>query len=178
MNPATPQSLFARLIELTIETQTIDHPPAFTVEDGEAHVGHMAGVHVKNLFLCDAKKKMWLVTVPWDRVIDLKVLPDKISSKRLSFGSPERLLRTLGVKPGSVSPFCVINDPGQQVQIVLDSWMMKQNLINAHPLINTQTTAIHAKDLLNFISACGHKPLIVDLDEGDVTHRESSSDQR
>tara|TARA_B110000438_G_scaffold285992_1_gene316731 strand:+ start:4188 stop:4706 length:519 start_codon:yes stop_codon:yes gene_type:complete len=168
MSPATPQSLFARLTELKIETQTIDHPPAFTVEDGEAHVGHMAGVHVKNLFLCDAKKKMWLVTVPWDRVIDLKALPGRISSKRLSFGSPERLLRTLGVTPGSVSPFCVINDPGQQVQIVLDSWMMEQGLINAHPLINTQTTAIRASDLLKFINACGHEPLIVDLYDGDV----------
>ncbi len=161
--PATPPVLFARLNELGIQTQTVDHPTAFSVEDGEAHVGHLPGVHVKNLFLCDAKKKMWLVTAPWDRVIDLKALPPYIGSKRLSFGSADRLMRILGVAPGSVSPFCIVNGPALEVQVVLDAWMMDQDLINAHPLINTKTTTIHAADLIKFIDACGHRPLIVEL---------------
>jgi len=76
--PATPDDLLDRLAALEIATTTVDHPPAFTVEDGEAYVGHLPGVHVKNLFLCDAKKKMWLVTVPWDQTIDLKGLPTLI----------------------------------------------------------------------------------------------------
>lgn len=161
--PATPADLFERLSDLEIETETLDHPPAFTVEDGEAHVGHLPGVHVKNLFLCDAKKKMWLITVPWNQDIDLKALPSLIESKRLSFGSPDRLLRTLGVVPGSVSPFCVFNDPDVHVQAVLDAWMMEQELINAHPLVNTKTTTITPSDLLKFMRACGHAPRIVDF---------------
>ncbi|NKB42941.1 MAG: prolyl-tRNA synthetase associated domain-containing protein [Alphaproteobacteria bacterium] len=160
---ATPDDLLDRLYALGIETTTVDHPPAFTVEDGETFVGHLPGVHVKNLFLCDAKKKMWLVTVPWDRPVDLKALPPFIESKRLSFGSADRLLRTLGVTPGSVSPFCVINDPCASVQVVLDAWMMDQELINAHPLINSKTTTIGPTDLLKFMRACGHAPRIVDF---------------
>ena len=161
--PATPEGLLARLNGLGLKTCTEDHPAAFTVAAAESIVGHLPGVHVKNLFLCDAKKKMWLVTAPWDRSINLKILPSLIGSKRLSFGSPERLLRTLGVTPGSVSPFCVINDPDVQVQVILDSWMMTQHQINAHPLINTKTTSIHPQDLLKFMRACGHAPRIVDL---------------
>ena len=161
--PATPSMLFDRLAELGIQTETINHPPVFTVDDGEVHVGHLPGVHVKNLFLCDAKKKMWLVTAPWDRKIDLKALPLHIGSKRLSFGSADRLMRTLGVTPGSVSPFCAINDSSQEVKIALDAWMMDQDIINAHPLDNTKTTTIRSLDLVKFIRACGHHPLIVDL---------------
>ena len=106
---------------------------------------------------------MWLLTAPWDRDINLKELPPVIGSKRLSFGSADRLLRVLGVTPGSVSPFCVINDPEHQVQVVLDAWMMQQDIINAHPLVNATTTSIQTADLMKFIRACGHDPLIVDL---------------
>lgn len=160
---ATSEDLFARLKALGIETATLDHPPAYTVEEGEAHVGHLPGVHVKNLFLCDAKKKMWLVTVPWDCAVDLKALPPHINSKRLSFGSADRLLRVLGVTPGSVSPFCAINDIDGVVDVVLDAWMMKQDVINAHPLINTKTTTIKARDLRRFLEDSGHEPRIVDF---------------
>ena len=161
--PATPEDLFAKLAELGIETATVTHPPAFTVEEGEQYVGHLPGVHIKNLFLCDAKKKMWLVVAPWDRRVDLKSLPDKIGGARMSFGSADRLMRVLGVSPGSVTPFTVINDPTGQVQVILDADMMKAELINAHPLINTMTTTIHSGDLLRFLAACGHQPRLVDL---------------
>ena len=161
--PATPEDLFAKLADLGIETTTVTHPPAFTVEEGEQYVGHLPGVHIKNLFLCDAKKKMWLVVAPWDRKVDLKALPNKIGGGRMSFGSADRLLRVLGVTPGSVTPFTVINDPTAQVQVILDADMMKADLINAHPLINTMTTTIRAPDLTRFLVACGHQPRLVDL---------------
>ena len=161
--PTTPEDLFAKLADLGIETTTVTHPPAFTVEEGEQYVGHLPGVHIKNLFLCDAKKKMWLVVAPWDRKVDLKALPDKIGGGRMSFGSADRLLRVLGVTPGSVTPFTVINDPTAQVQVILDTDMMKADLINAHPLINTMTTTIRATDLTRFLAACGHQPRLVDL---------------
>lgn len=163
MTPKTPEDLFARLGELGIATTTVTHPPAFTVEEGESYVGHLPGVHIKNLFLCDAKKKMWLVVVPWDRRIDLKALPDKIGAARLSFGSADRLLRVLGVTPGSVTPFTVINDPERQVQVILDADVMRSELINAHPLINTMTTTIRSADLMRFLEACGHAPRVVSL---------------
>jgi len=165
--PATPEDLFARLAALGIVTSTVSHPPAFTVEDGEAYAGHLPGVHIKNLFLCDAKKKMWLVVAPWSRKIDLKRLPDVIGGARMSFGSADRLMRVLGVTPGSVTPFTVINDPTQQAQVILDDWMMRQPVINAHPLTNTQTTSIASGDLLKFIQACGHTPRMVDLTRTD-----------
>jgi Ala-tRNA(Pro) deacylase len=161
--PATPQDLLAHLEKLGIQATTISHPAAFTVEDNAQHSGHLPGVHIKNLFLCDAKKQMWLVVAPHDRQIDLKALPNIIGAARLSFGSADRLLRVLGVTPGSVTPFAVINDPGRQVQMILDAWMMEQTLINAHPLINTMTTSITPADLMTFITACGHTPRVVKL---------------
>ncbi len=158
-----PEIIFEALRTLGIQYTSLEHPPAYTVEDGESHVGHLPGVHVKNLFLCDAKKKMWLVTAPWDREINLKALPDHIGSKRLSFGSADRLLRVLGVTPGSVSPFCVINDPTCEVELVLDAEMMSKDTINVHPLVNTQTTSVRTDDLLTFVRHCNHDPLIIDL---------------
>lgn len=159
---ATPPDLFARLTALGIATETIEHPAAFTVEELNAVAGHLPGVHVKNLFLCDAKKKMWLVVAPGDLRIDLKKLAPLIGAARLSFGSADRLLRVLGITPGSVSPFCVINDPGCDVQVILDAGMMN-GTINAHPLTNTKTISIAAADLRRFIQACGHRPRLVDL---------------
>jgi Ala-tRNA(Pro) deacylase len=162
--PATPDDLFAHLDSLGIAHTTITHPAAVTVEDLEPHVAHLPGVTVKNLFLCDAKKRMWLVVVPHGRVINLKALPDRIGSARLSFGSADRLMRVLGVRPGAVTPYAVINDTGHQVQVVLDAWMMRQPLINAHPLVNTMTTTVPSADLMKFITACGHRPRLVDLE--------------
>lgn len=160
---ATPQELLARLDELGISSSTTLHPPAFTVAEGEAVMGHLPGVHIKNLFLCDAKEVMWLVVAPWDRVIDLKKLPALIGSARISFGSAARLKRVLGVEPGSVTPFAVINDTEHQVKVILDAWMMSQDIINAHPLINTMTTSLKSSDLMKFFAATGHQPRLVSL---------------
>lgn len=161
--PLTPRALLARLDELGIAASTTEHAPAFSVEDGEAVMGHLPGVHIKNLFLCDAKKVMWLVTMPWNRVVDLKKLPGIIGAARLSFGSADRLMRVLGVAPGSVTPFAVINDTTHQVQVILDAWMMSHEIINAHPLINTMTTSLKSADLMKFFTATGHQPRLVNL---------------
>ncbi len=159
----TPADLFARLTELGIATTTTEHAAAFTVEELSAAVGHLPGIHVKNLFLRDPKEKMWLVVAPGDRRIDLKKLAPLIGAGRLSFGSAERLLRVLGVTPGSVTPFAVINDPTIQVQVIFDKAMMGAEVINAHPLLNTMTTSIQSADLQRFMEACGHPPRFVDL---------------
>ncbi len=157
-------ALMAYLDQLAIPTTTKTHPPIFTVDEGHDHWADIPGVHCKNLFLCDAKKEMWLVVCPIDRAIDLKSMPDRIGSKRLSFGSADRLRRTLQVEPGSVTPFALFNDRDTpSLTVILDQWMMEQPLLNFHPLENTATTTISREGLLHFVEACGHPCKIVDL---------------
>jgi len=161
--PLTPERLLAYLAELGLSCTTTRHPAAFTVEQGNEVWGDIPGVHCKNLFLKDAKGKMWLLVVPAEQRIDLKKLPDAIGSARLSFGSAERLERVLGIQPGSVTPFALVNDPGHLVTVVLDSWMMSQPLLNYHPLTNEATTTISNTDFRLFLKACGHEVVMVTL---------------
>ena len=160
---ATPDDLFQRLEALGIETVTHHHPPVFTVEESKQLCDSLPGGHHKNLFLRDKQKRNWLVVAPQDLEVDLKSLPDRIGSGRLSFGSADRLMEFLGVLPGSVTPFALINDPGQAVNVVLDAGMLEVSPLNYHPLVNTMTTAIAPDDLLAFIADCGHQPAIVAL---------------
>ncbi|BBK44340.1 DNA-binding protein [Allostella vacuolata] len=160
---ATPEALLARLEALGIATRTVSHPPLFTVEESRRLRGDLPGGHCKNLFLKDRKDQLWLVVTLEDRPIEMKGLSDRIGSARLSFGRPELLVEVLGVTPGAVTPFALINDTGHRVRVVLDREMLERDPLNYHPLTNTATTAIASKDLLRFIEACGHRPSIVDL---------------
>ena len=161
--PATPDDLLDRLAALDIETTTHEHRPVFTVEESRDLRGVLPGAHCKSLFLRNKKGAMWLVVSDEARRLDLKALAEVIGSGRLSFGSPERLMTHLGVEPGSVTPFALINDQGTKVSIVLDADVMAAELANFHPLINSKTTAIRPADLIRFIEECGHEPRVVDL---------------
>ena len=161
--PATRQQLFDRLEELGIETQTKDHAPVFTVEEARALRGEIAGGHCKNLFLKDKKSQAWLIVCREDTQVDLKALPGKIGAARISFGKPDLLGQLLGVEPGSVTPFALINDTNQDVNVVLEAEMMAHDIINFHPLENTSTTSISSNDLAAFIRSCGHEPQIGSL---------------
>lgn len=163
MPPATPEQLFARLDALGIRHVTNYHPPAFTVEQGNAVWGLIPGVHCKNLFLKDAKARLWLVVAPAEQRVDLKTLPERIGSARLSFGAPPLLEEVLGVTPGTVTPFALINDPEHRVTVVLDEGMMAQPLLNYHPLTNEATTTLSNADFGKFLAACGHRLLVVPL---------------
>ena len=158
-----PQQLFARLDQLGIVHRTVEHPPVFTVEEAKALRGNLPGHHIKNLFLRNKKEEMWLVVALEDRAIDLKRLGEVLGAGRLSFGSPDRLRRHLGVEPGSVTPFSVINDPDRQVTLVLDRGLVEGGPVNAHPLVNTMTTAISFADLRRFFEAAGHSPQWLDF---------------
>ncbi|MGE0723216.1 MAG: prolyl-tRNA synthetase associated domain-containing protein [Alphaproteobacteria bacterium] len=160
---ATPDDLFRRLDALGIATTTADHPPLFTVEDSQRLRGDLPGGHCKNLFLKDRKDKLWLVVTLEDRPIDMKTLSDKIGSARLSFGRPELLVEVLGITPGAVTPFSLINDTTQRVSVVLDREMLTRDPLNYHPLTNDRTTQIRPADLVRFIESCGHRPAVVDL---------------
>jgi len=164
--PATPEDLTAFLAEIGVSTQTVSHPPLFTVEQSRALRGEIAGAHTKNLFLKDKKGALFLVVAEESAAIDLKRLHTRIGAAgRLSFGKPEELHETLGVAPGAVTVFGLINDRDQRVGVVLDAGLMARETVNCHPLVNTATTSIGATDLLIFVKATGHVPLIVALDE-------------
>ncbi len=159
--PATRQELFALFDELAIETNTIEHIPVFTVEDAQKVHGDIKGGHCKNLFCKDEKGVLWLIVALEDARIDLKAAKDRIESRRLSFGRPELLMEILGVEPGSVTPFSLINDKANKTNVILDAAMMKLELLNFHPLKNDATTTISSVDLIKFIKATGHEPKVV-----------------
>ena len=159
----SPQQLFARLQELGIAQRTVKHPPVFTVEEAKALRGDLPGHHVKNLFLRNKKEEMWLVVALEDRAIDLKRLGEALGAGRLSFGSPERLRRHLGIEPGSVTPLALINDQARAVRLALDRGLADGGPVNVHPLVNTMTTAVAPADLLRFFQATGHPPRWLDF---------------
>ena len=159
--PFTPDELFAYLDNLGIAHPTVSHPAVFTVEEARALRGKIAGGHTKNLFLRDKKGGLFLVVAPEDAAIELKSLHRLLgASGRFSFGSAELMRETLGVEPGAVTPFAVVNDRACRVTVVLDAAMMAHATLNFHPLVNTGTTTISREGLLRFLEATGHLPRI------------------
>ena len=159
--PATRQDLFARLAELGIKTETVEHAAVFTVAESSKLERELPGGHTKNLFLKDRKGELFLVVALGRAHIDLKTLHMRLGCDRLSFGKPELLMEVLGVPAGSVTPFALINDAARCVTVILDADMMRHERLNYHPLENTATTSIAREDLLRFIRACEHEPRIV-----------------
>jgi Ala-tRNA(Pro) deacylase len=161
--PLSPEQLFERFDTLGIAYRTYTHPPVFTVAEAVTLRGQLPGGHCKSLFLKDKKGGLWLVVALEERQIDLKRLAAQLSAPRFSFGNAELLYEMLGVRPGSVTPFALVNDREQRVRVVLDRGMMECDPLNYHPLENDRTTAIAPADLLRFVAACGHTPIILDL---------------
>ncbi len=159
--PASRDDLFARFESLGIVTRTVDHAPVFTVDEAKKVHDAISGGHCKNLFCKDEKGVLWLIVALEDARIDLKAAPQRIGSRRLSFGKPDLLMEVLGVEPGSVTPFALINDTANKVNVILDAAMMAQERLNYHPLQNTATTTISNADLVTFIRSCGHHPKTV-----------------
>lgn len=140
------------------------HPPLFTVEESVALRGDLPGAHCKNMFLKDKKAQLWLVTCFEHRKIRIRDLERQIGAQKCSFGKPEALWKALGLRPGAVSPFGLINDTDHTVRLVLDRQMLELSPFNAHPLHNEATLAIEGVDLLRFAETTGHEPLVVDFD--------------
>jgi Ala-tRNA(Pro) deacylase len=163
--PLASDQLLARLEELGVEVTTHTHPPLHTVEESRRLRGDLPGGHCKNLFLKDKKQVLWLVVCLEHRRVDMGRLARRLGSARLSFGRPPLLLEVLGVEPGAVSPFALVNDGERRVRVVLDAAMMRLPLVNYHPLTNTATTAVTPDGLRRFISSCGHEPLEIDFGE-------------
>jgi Ala-tRNA(Pro) deacylase len=161
---ATPEELLAFLDSLAVPSQTVEHPPLFRVEDSKAFRGDISGGHAKNLFVKDKKSRLFLLVLEEEAQIDLKRVHEKIGGQgRVSFGSAELLEEVWGVKPGAVTPFGAINDRDGRVTIVLDGRLMAHERVNFHPLVNTRTTGLASADLVKFLRATGHEPVIAAL---------------
>ena len=161
--PTTPNMLMATLDDAGITYSVHEHPPLRTVEDSKAFRGRMDGTHVKNLYLRDKKKKSHLIVAQEDRDLDLKALPAMIGSDRLSFGSADRLFEFLGVRPGAVSPFTLINDSEHRVKLSIDASLMEADMLFFHPLVNDLTLGINPDALRRFFQITGHDPQIISL---------------
>ena len=165
-SPARPEDLFRRLDALGVKHHTLQHEPLFRVGEGLEIKRALPGGHTKNLFLKDSKGRLWLLTALGETQVDLKGLPKRLGSGRLSFAAEERLWNSLGVRPGSVSPFALINDIDHEVTLVLDRALTDHEILNFHPLENTATTAISRVDFLSFLSALGVSPVFMNFQNG------------
>ncbi len=161
--PTSPETLIKRLDELDIKYDLHHHKAVFTVEESNAIDINIPGTHCRNMFIRDKKKRMFLISLANETLVDMKKLRDVLDCGRLSFGSADRLWENLGVRPGSVCPFSIINDTDKNVTLILDQWMMGQECVNFHPLINTMTLGFAPQNLIKFAEDINHPYKVLDL---------------
>ncbi|HYD98444.1 MAG TPA: prolyl-tRNA synthetase associated domain-containing protein [Alphaproteobacteria bacterium] len=161
--PTKPDQLLAKLEALGIPYVNHRHRPLYTVAESQDLRGEIPGGHCKSLFLEDKRGRLWLLVAQEDTPIRLNRLHARLGAGRLSFASFDRLWVVLGVVPGSVTPFAVVNDAAGLVTVVLERAMLAHDRLNYHPLSNDQTTTIASADLIRFLRACGHEPVVADL---------------
>ena len=160
----TCSDIYAVLEGLGIAYRMHEHPPVFTVEEADEHRGRMTGGASKNLFLRNKKgNRHYLMVVESDRPLNLKEMQGLLGESSLSFASPERLERYLGLKPGSVSPFGIVNDTGNEVIVIVDNGLMDHDTVNFHPNINTATLAISREDFRRFLEHSGNEVRYLEL---------------
>jgi len=151
-----PDKVYQALQALHVQYVQHEHPPIYTIEESKEHWASVQGMHCKNLFLRDNKgRKHYLLCAEAHKQIDLKALSASMG-ERLGFASPKRLMKYLGLEPGSVSPFGLINDKDCEVQVMLDAEIQSADIVNFHPNINTATLGIAPSDLEKYIAHCGH----------------------
>ena len=165
--PACRAELLQFLTDQGLHHETVDHPAIFTVDEGRSFKTSMPGGHSKNLFLKDKKGALFLAVAWCDTRADLVGLGKALGAKgRLSFGKPDLMTQTLGVIPGAVTPFTLINESAQVLSaVVLDRALLEFDRVWFHPLENTASTALKPDDLLKFMRLCGHEPRLLDLSE-------------
>ncbi len=161
--PASPDDLFAFLDKCDIPSKTVEHEATFTVAEGRDMKAAMPGGHSKNLFMKDKDGTIVLISAWAESELKLNQLHKLIGSRRLSFGSADLLYDTLGVHPGSVTAFALMNDTKGVVRFIADQALMAFETVNFHPLVNTATTAIASADLKRFVEATGHELTEIDF---------------
>lgn len=159
----TKQALLHYFDQLAIPYKMYDHEPLYTVEQADAIALSIPGGHIKNLFLKDDSGQLWLISAEAHAQIELKKVSQLLKARKLRFANSDLLMEHLGVLPGSVTPFGLINDPNHTVRFVLDKAILGFDVINAHPLENNATIGIAIKDFKRFLQALGVKPEIIDF---------------
>ena len=159
----SPEDLFAWLDARGIAHVTHWHEATFTVEEGRELKATLPGGHTKNLFMTNKDGDLILVSAHADSQLPLNKLHRALGVKRLSFGAPELMEEVLGVRPGSVTAFALINDPAARVRFIVDHALMAHDPLNFHPLVNTGTTAISRADFERFVAESGHRLEVVDF---------------
>jgi Ala-tRNA(Pro) deacylase len=150
-------SVAEKLGELGILFDRYEHPPVATVDEAEKHWAGIEATHCKNLFLRNQKgNRHYLVVLTASKKADLRAVADQIGDGKLSFASPERLMTHLGLSPGSVSPFGLINNADHAVRVVLDRDLKAATRLSFHPNTNTVTYTVAAADFARFLDACGN----------------------
>ena len=162
---ANEPALYALLDKLGIAHHTEEHCAVFTVAEGVDVKARLPGGHSKNLFLKDKSGAFVLISALGSTEIRLNQLHKRIGTKRLSFGKPEALLDLLGVVPGSVTVFSVLQDKDVEVRLILDKALFEHEAVWFHPMRNTASTRIAPNDILRFAEATGHIPTVVDFSE-------------
>ena len=166
---ASPEHLFAYLDELSIAHTTVQHEARFTVEERRDLKEAMPGAHTKNLFMKDKDGVIVLISAHADNQLKLNKLHRLIGTRRLSFASAELMEEVLGVVPGSVTGFALMNDTGGRVRFVLDAALEAYEEVNFHPLVNTATTRVRLEEFKRFVAATGHELTVVDFTELDAS---------
>jgi len=162
---ASPDDLFAYLDRLGISHETHWHEATFTVEEGSELKAAMPGGHSKNLFMKDKDGTIVLISAEAHEQLRLNQLHKLIGTRRLSFASSDLMEDVLGVVPGSVTAFALMNDTGQRARFIATQHLMSFDTLNFHPLVNTGTTAIARADFQRFIEATGHTLEVVDFSQ-------------
>lgn len=158
--PVSSDALLAQLDDWGIGYRLHQHVSLRTVEDAKAvedqfMVPGENALRVKNLYLRDKKKRNYLVTLQQDREIDLKGLGAELGIGNLSFGSADRLMENLGIRPGAVSPLAMINGAEKGVRFFMDAAAKEADVIYVHPLVNDRTLAMERADLMAFFERVG-----------------------
>ena len=166
----TKTDLFKILSENNIDFQIHDHNPLFTVKDSENLRGEIKGSHTKNLFLKNKKNNFFLLSCDENTKVDLKKFSRSIDAKNLSFASENYLQKFLGIKPGSVSPYALLNDKGNIVNFYLDEKLYNSSIINYHPLINTTTVSTKTSKFINFLLENNKKIHIFSLESYSIVN--------
>ncbi|MDZ5456208.1 prolyl-tRNA synthetase associated domain-containing protein [Azohydromonas lata] len=159
---SSSQELLLLLDRNQLRYDIVEHEPVFTIADALAATPALDGIKTKNVFLRDAKgARHFLVIVPHDVRLDLPALATTLGTSKLSMGSADRLQRVLGITPGAVSVFCLVNDKDRAVELVIDERVWQAEKVQAHPLRNTATVAMDRQSLAGFLALTRHVPTIV-----------------
>ncbi|QFK71479.1 prolyl-tRNA synthetase associated domain-containing protein [Pradoshia sp. D12] len=158
------QIVYNTLTKMNIPFEVVEHPPAWTTAEADKYIDGKEGLRTKTLFLTNKKKNaFYLVIMDGAKRLDMDHLATILNEKRISFGSSERLMEKMGLSPGFVSIFGLLNNDEHDIKVYLDKEMLSERLITFHPNDNTKTLFMSTEDMYKFITTIGYEYTIVEL---------------